>query len=26
VTRSFPASKYGLKRVARLELEVELTP
>jgi hypothetical protein len=26
VERSFPASKYGLKRVERLELEVKLSP
>ena len=26
VTRSFPALKYGLKRVDRIELEIKLTP
>ena len=26
VERSFPASKYGLKRVERLEIEIELNP
>jgi hypothetical protein len=26
VTRSFPASKYGLQRVTRIDLEIKLTP